>query len=691
MAKSGKDIFRPRARIIKTIGEELISNDFIAIVELIKNSYDADASKVEVEFEGEIEKGQGKIIIKDNGHGMDLETLRTGWMEPATILKIGNIKSKKGRRFLGEKGVGRFASSKLSKKLKIISKKKDNEEVKAFFEWDQFNQEDKYLDEIFCKWESSSENNFMTDQGTVLELSMLNSEWDSNKLAELKTHLSRLLNPITPVKDFKIFLRLPNKFAGFEGEVTPPESLNYPTYSIKGEMDNSGKLKALYIGSDDNQEQFEKEIVLESGFNPSCGGFEFEFRVWDRDSDSMKIWASKLGTNLSNIKEDLNSAAGVSIYRDGFRLHPYGDPKLDWIRLDMRRVQNPSMRLSNNQIVGYVLIEMEKNPGLKDQSNREGIVEGKALDDFKEAIKNILEEIESRRFKERRSKEATLQKQPNIFTDINIDPVIELVQRKLGKDAEAIVTLARTKEKIEESIRKVQEVLSRYRRLSTLGQLVDSVLHDGNSYLSKTKNEIEIITRELKKENVDITKLRKSFDLIQNEREAISNLFIRLEPFSGRRSKTKRKIILEDSIKNVFNLFEKEINKQNIRVDLPNTSTELKISDQDFQVIILNLLENSLYWLGQVVNPEKKIGLTISVEDEKLILYFSDNGPGIKKEDVPYIFDPYFTRKPEGIGLGLTIVGELCTEMGGTLELIKDIDQEFMTQFRITFLLKNGD
>jgi hypothetical protein len=190
---------------------------------------------------------------------------------------------------------------------------------------------------------------------------------------------------------------------------------------------------------------------------------------------------------------------------------------------------------------------------------------------------------------------------------------------------------------------------------------------------------------------IDVEKLKKSFNLIKNERESISNLFVRLEPFSGRRTKIKKKIILEDSIKNVFALFEKEINKQKIIIELPLDKTELKINDQDLQTIILNLLDNSLYWLKTVETPEKKISVKFKIEENKLMIYFSDNGPGIKGEDIPYIFDPYFSRKPEGIGLGLTIVGELCSEMGGTFELVKDEQGQFSTQFKITFILKDDN
>jgi len=122
--KEGKSQLRPRARIIKTLGEELISNDIVAIIELVKNSFDADSTEVEIIFNEPLKEGKGSIIIKDNGTGMNIETIKEGWMEPATIIKKNKRKTNKGRNILGEKGIGRFASAKLSKQLEMVTLKK---------------------------------------------------------------------------------------------------------------------------------------------------------------------------------------------------------------------------------------------------------------------------------------------------------------------------------------------------------------------------------------------------------------------------------------------------------------------------------------------------------------------------------------------------------------------------------------
>src|SRR5262249_10908992 len=130
---------------------------------------------------------------------------------------------------------------------------------------------------------------------------------------------------------------------------------------------------------------------------PRCGAFSFDIRAWDRDTEAIRGLADELGESTRSVRRDLNEACGVSIYRDGFRVLPYRGSDNDWLRLDLRRVQNPSLRLSNNQIVGDIHITADGNPSLKDQTSREGLVESVALSDLKECVKELLQQIEERR------------------------------------------------------------------------------------------------------------------------------------------------------------------------------------------------------------------------------------------------------------------------------------------------------
>ena len=670
--QKGKAPLRPRARIIKTIGEELINNDTVAIAELVKNSYDADASKVEIIFHEPLTEGYGSIVIKDDGLGMDLETVKKGWMEPATIIKTIKRKSGKGRKLLGEKGIGRFASAKLSKNLDMITKTKDDNEIYAHFNWEHFSNDTKYLDEVDCEWEVRKPE-VITKHGTLLALNGLNSNWNEEKLRQLKISLSRLINPfnIKKVKDFEIELVLPKEFSELSGLISSPESLGKPDYTLKGNVDITGELNSIYESKKTGKkETIKKRINLKPTRKPQCGPFEFEFRAWDREDQNLKKLATEIGSTLRDIKRDLNEAGGISIYRDSFRVIPYGEPKNDWLRLDLRRVNDPTKRLSNNQIIGYVSISLEKNPILVDQSNREGIVESSSFNDLRDAIIFVLSELEIRRFNERPRQEKNVKTIEGIFSKISISPVIEMVNKKLPEDSEAKQILTQTDTAIKEGIQQVQEVLSRYRRLSTLGLLIDVVLHDGNNILLRLDNEASLFEKEFNKKTVSQEKVIEHLENIKQERHTLSQLFKRLEPFGGRKRGRPKTIIIEDAIKNVFALFKSRLEELNVDVKLPESQTEVKFDESELEIIFVNLLDNSLYWLDTLEQQEKKIAVQITKTDNDLEIIFSDNGPGIEDEDVQRVFEPYFSRKPDGIGLGLTIVGELITEYDGSLELI---------------------
>lgn len=697
--QKGKSILRPRARLIKTIGEELISSDIVAIIELVKNSYDANASIIEIKFEGKVEsikevkktkkvllrKGSS-LIISDDGSGMDLGTIKSAWMEPATTMKK-NIKMSPGnrRRYTGEKGIGRFASAKLASSLRMITRSKDDNEAVVDFNWADFADDNKYLDQVKSTWEIR-EPIAISDTGTTLILSELNTDWDEYRFRELRIALSRLVNPVSPITDFLIEIKVPTELEEYSGLITAPDSLNRPDYSIKGEVDFEGKPIIIYTSK---KKGISKKLDIDSlqlrspVRIPQVGPFSFEFRAWDRDNDSLKKIANEIGSTLKNIRGDLDDLAGISVYRDDFRVLPYGEKKNDWLRLDIRRVNNPTLRLSNNQIVGYVSVSLDENPELKDQSNREGIVESQAFTDFKELIILILNELEIRRYEERPRGTSESSNQEGIFSRLSITPVVQLVQRKLPNDKEAIKLVTTTEASIQEDVKIIKQVLSRYRRLSTLGLLIDVILHDGNNFLAKIDSETQLLLKELKVPNPDLNIIKENIDRISQQRKILAQLFKRLEPFGGRKRGRPKDIVIEDAISNVFSLYKSELEKLNVIVDLPDSKNQVRIDEGELQMIIVNLLQNSLYWL-ETIPDNRKITIGIDRTDEELSIIFSDNGPGIKEDHQNIIFEPYFSTRPDGIGLGLTIVGELVTEYDGEFSLIDDVVLNGAS-FKITF------
>jgi signal transduction histidine kinase len=699
--QKGKSKLRPRARLIKTIGEELISNDIVAIIELVKNSYDANASIITINFQGivkEVKEGKkkkkvlirqgGSILISDDGIGMSLGKVKTAWMEPATINKKNTKRSANGkRRHTGEKGIGRFASAKLATSLKMITRSINDNEIVVDFNWSDFSDDKKYLDQVKCSWAVRKPVE-IKHSGTTLKLLELNSDWDEEKFRELRIALSRLINPVSPITDFLMDIQVPQELNDYSGLVNAPESLNKPDYYIKGSIDKNGipdiKYFSKKVGKEESIIARESDFSLREPIRKSVvDAFTFEFRAWDREDKSLQKIASETGSTVKNIKRDLDELGGISIYRDDFRVLPYGEQKNDWLRLDLRRVNNPTMRLSNNQIVGYVLVSLDKNPDLKDQSNREGIVESQAFTDLKEIIKNILNQVEQKRYEERPRESDEAKSQQGLFSNFSIAPVAQLVQTKLPNDKEVNELFAKTEIAIQQGVKKIQEVLSRYRRLSTLGLLIDVILHDGNNFLANIDSEIHLLLKELDKKDSEITTVKEHIKNINEGRRVIAQLFKRIEPFGGRKRGRPKDIVIEEAIADIFALYKNELTKLNINCFLPTSKNEVRIDEAELQMIFVNLLLNSIYWL-ETITSERKIEILVENTSDELSVIFSDSGPGVKEEHQQIIFDPYFTTRPDGVGLGLTIVGELVTEYNGDFTLVNNGPLDGAS-FKITF------
>ncbi|MCJ7575777.1 MAG: ATP-binding protein [Dehalococcoidia bacterium] len=709
---SGLSVLRPRARLLRTFGDELISSETVAVIELVKNAYDADATIVWIRFHSPLEIGKGMIEVVDNGHGMNLDTIKTTWMEPATLLRKRNRFSEKlGRRVLGEKGIGRFASSRLAEKLEVVTRRADmRDEVRVLLDWSLFDDEEKYLDEIKVEWEQRPPREICAGgiietaareggraslaeftHGTVLRMVGLKTIWGTEQFETLRRGLSRLVSPSFDTdkdssKDFEILLKLPEEYRDQDSAeaIRPPEIIKKPHYVIKGQIAADGKytlnvrLKGEQAGKD------KTGVFTIDGKAPVCGGFGIEVRVWNRDRESL----SELGGdwNLAQIREYLDSQSGMSVYRDGFRVLPYGEPHNDWLRLDLRRIQNPTMRLSNNMIIGSVSLSSQNNPQLRDQSNREGIIEGAAFDNLKSLIIQVLALLETERHKQRPRKKRVAER--GLFLEFDLASVREYVKKAHPEDVALLNAVAEKEKDLQSRVSEAEEVMARYRRLATLGNLIDVVLHDGRTPLSKIINTAALALVSTYNPAGDLLtfagEMRGHFGTVNNQSDVLATLFRRIEPFGGRRRGRPARTSMETVVQHAFQVLEREIEQTGAQVELPNTYTEVTVDEAEIQEVIVNLLQNSLYWLKQV--PKDKRIVTVQIhrlQEGELEIIFSDSGPGVPEENRDLIFDPYFSTKPNGVGLGLTIAGEIVSDYyDGTLELMKDGPQLGAT-FRI--------
>jgi len=707
--------FRPKARILKTLGEELISSETVALIELVKNSYDADARKVLIRFSGTFEKGKGSIEVIDDGHGMSLTKVQTAWMEPATNVKRKRkVSEKLLRRMLGEKGIGRFASSRLAHELELITKRKSaKQEVYSYFDWTQFDDENKYLDEIEVLCEERKPQDICSsgavkclydkddsicsnelNHGTILKMSGLKHQWDEKLFEELQRGLSRLIPPYKKQTDFTIRLELPEKFSQFSSEISTSQIVKYPHYGIKGSVDEDGTFSFSIRIHETGEKKgikgcfqkktYNSQILLVPGPNnnrigltPNCGPLEIELKVWNRDE--LGNVEQMVKSSIRDIRRDLDSIAGINIYRDDFRVLPYGEPHNDWLRLDIRRVQKPTYRLSNNQVVGYIKIRADDNPKLKDQSNREGLDDNQAFHDLRGIMLCLLTELEAVRYKQRPRKNKKKESfYSALFGPLPLDKLQKHLSDKHPEDDEAKKLFDEAEEKLLAQIENVQTVIGRYQRLATLGQLIDVVLHDGRQPIATILNEALLGREEIEdngNENIAIlTPIAKKFMKIEGQGSLLKTTFNRLEPFGGRRRGRPKQLYIEKIIHDAFDVMSTAIKKLNVKTVLPKTETLVKVDESEFQEVIINLLQNSLYWIQQVDKNKRSIIVSVKrVTSNNLQVIFADTGPGIPKDFREEIFEPYFSKKPEGIGLGLSIAGEIVSDFyGGKLELLEN-------------------
>ncbi|RYG90514.1 MAG: ATP-binding protein, partial [Alphaproteobacteria bacterium] len=233
MADDSKLRFQPRARIIRTIGDQLISGAEAAVIELVKNAYDADANFVRIEFHPPLQVGSGRISVTDDGHGMSLDDIRLKWMEPATSSKTKERLSRyKHRRMMGSKGIGRFAAAKLGGTMSLMSTVDTNDGLQSVLipdlNWSIFS-EDAYLSDIAIDYllqpgEGST--------GTTIEILELSEPWTQDRLNRLHIELRRLLSPldVSQEDDFAIYLDLSTctlQNSGFDGETLFGQAATY--------------------------------------------------------------------------------------------------------------------------------------------------------------------------------------------------------------------------------------------------------------------------------------------------------------------------------------------------------------------------------------------------------------------------------------------------------------------------------
>lgn len=701
--------FRFSGKIARLLGRESVSNNIIALFELIKNSYDADASNVEIIFEN-AGKPNGKITIKDDGRGMTFSDFRDRWMIVGTESKEREKRSKKGRRVVGEKGIGRFATEKLARKVTLISNPVVEEEtITVNVNWAEYEKEGALFDEI---------KNPVTIQprkkegkaGLEVILEDLTAKWDNNMIMNLEKEIGKLVLPsgfAHPELEFNVTITA----SEFKMHRKPIESriLKMAPYRMTATM-TEGILHCVIF---EKKERFEREP---HSFNrkPQCGPIGFELYVFPQDAPNEYSWTKYYENNIrgDDINNFLREYSGIRIYRDGFWIKPYGGKGNDWLELDKMRVTRYT-NVGNGQVVGFVKISSDTNPDIKDTTTRERLIDNQAFQDMTEIIQRAVKEFNAFR-NERRAAEREMEaKIPKDTLAVNnlvtAKKIVEKLPIENFEKNELIRNLrsAQTNitdfaaDRISES-NEINTALISQKNLVTLAIATSYVAHEVIRPLDDITKTLERLDSFSEDEIVGITKIKPHIkDLNFNASKVLHFMsFVNHYASLVSRSIQTRWQSTEVRVSDVFNrivkAFKETVDDLGIEViymEVPDNIT-ISINETDFESILTNLFTNSIKSLERMEN-ERKIKMEVTFDKQKFVIKFSDNGIGIKSENRERIFEPLFSTYSsrdgmiKGTGLGLPIIKEILERYEGRISILQNTEYSRGVTFLIEIPLSH--
>ena len=367
--KDGFYKIRPAGRHIITIGRDLIKDKYAAIVELVKNAYDADSPTCKISllpFQKKIETEDGiiikkgiKFIVKDEGHGMTFETVTEKWMVPSTDDKLSRKISPGKRTMQGKKGIGRYSASMLGDDMVLQTIDGNGELTTLYLIWEDF-QKAKYLENVDVLIE-----NFSTNKTNGTEIIIVGDEshlndWNEKEIQNLKSELKKLIPPVDNLEhfidadtdNFKIQLEIGDfenlSYANTIEDIEPYPLFELFDYRITGSVNKFGKANLKFFNNrtnDPNPELIPEFVITlnnnskSKGSESYCGELKIDFRVYDRDPDSIDNLISRgLKDPITNkyvgrreARLILDAFNGIGVYRNGFRIRPLGDSGYDWL------------------------------------------------------------------------------------------------------------------------------------------------------------------------------------------------------------------------------------------------------------------------------------------------------------------------------------------------------------------------
>ena len=703
--------------VFKLLGSQLISDKFTAIIELVKNSYDANATEVHIDFIDSHDLQNGKIVISDNGFGMSKDDIQNKWMKIGTNSKRNKSTTPEpfSRVFLGEKGIGRFAIEKISDHI-FLESKEPKKNILHQLEIDWRDYEDAIKEEkpplftsIINKYSAfkSLSNDKIKNQGTVLSFDALKEVWSSNDIKRLRRELAKFVSPISNddiaiENKFKIYVKEGAKKGHFDisqHEEVINNSLSYATIVHKITFDKKkNKQKELHWNEEEKKLEILETNELDFGF--------IKMHIYYFDSkDKRKFKYAYQGKDLA--------IDGFKVYRDGILATPFVEignldnknrsinKYRDILGIDKRRWSNFFGKIDSHDFIGIIEITKKNNPKIKDLTNRQDFEATIEYLNLKEFVINQLIEIEKKLdFEKRLQKKEEFEKienaelelesiRENLASLIKRDPTLEEnikpMYSHLTEVSSALKTSSKEIVNLKEDLEKKEEL---YFSLMSLQEYAANLAHMISNSLDKILRISRFFVKHLEKTKFYNKVLMLDSELIKLQEDA--NYMIAYAE-SGHKLK---QFDLSELILKVFQRYDESFEEENILLQLSKPESFIVVHNETFlRDIFNNLISNSRRALKKVDRSKKIIKCTAYREEDEFIILFSDNGIGIEDNIKVKIFDRYFstTKEEGGAGIGLYVVKNNLKTLNGTIELIDSEFKEMGCTFKITIPIKKVD
>lgn len=680
--------FKITPRVIAHLGEALIKNETIALLELVKNSYDAMANECEVYFYCE-NNILSRIVITDNGSGMDLDTIENKWLVIGTDNKKKQFerdKKKKNTRLpLGEKGIGRLGVHKLGHVLHMTTKTKNGDEIVLDIDWKQLEKVNKIEEFAIVPKILKTPKEFKNKtHGTKIEISSLKMEWDRKKIRDIYRSLLSLNSPFENTSDtFKVLINSnTNLFYGLPTfEEVKKVGMYYAHCTLEGSkvidfnysfepwntLDRISEGRKITI-EDLKKQEFDlsltgfHEIELEDGrtkeekyeidlAKSKIGTVNFDIIIFEPDTQIINY----MNLEKKSFRDYMKSNGGIRIYRDNVRIYNYGEPDDDWLGINEKRIHRVGSNIGNQIVLGAVRLNRAESIGLEEKTNREGFVENESYFDLVNAINCVLSKI----VLERNIDKATLS---SLYKKEKItEPVIS--------DLRDVKVLIEEKVKNEEDKKEIVKYINR---------IDEQYVNVRNTLLSSANVGINLgaIVHEIEKQ----VKMLKG-NIIVNDLKRIKEISDRLDNILRKansllRKSDRKQQSLNKSVEKVLDGFKYRFEDHNIKLFYNFDSKEITsfFSESAVNSSLTNLLDNSIYWLTYVrrTTPKISVYITNQLRDYNCIIV-SDNGPGFSIPE-SIATQPFISGKPNnmGTGLGLHICNEMMKANDGKLEFCEE-------------------